>query len=115
MIARNASSVFELTRRVDDRQLYKACLTWRVINALGRFLIILRLGKENIPHKSLRIAIVKWEPRGLYLNHDAMSRKKDMVRMRQCELIEQRRIFRDRFRSIESFTITAAQDVRRHH
>src|SRR5437870_12331721 len=64
----------------DQRQLDKACLTGRVIDALRCFSVIFRLGPEDVRNKCLRIAIVKWKPTRLNLDHDPVTRQKNVVR-----------------------------------
>src|SRR5262249_38980280 len=72
---------FELFRR-NNRQFNEAGIVRPVVDSLRCFLIVLLLCKENVAHELLRIAIVQRKPRGLHLLHDAVSWKKNMVRIR---------------------------------
>src|SRR5438105_255189 len=101
-----------LSRR-HHRQLNKARLIRRVINPLRRFLKIFRLGPENIRHELLRIAIVKRKPTGLNLDHDAMTRQKDVICRRQRPAIKQRLIRLYWLWIIKAFAIPPAKDVHR--
>ena len=71
-------------------QFDKACVLGRMINPLRRLLVIGRSGPKNIGHECLRIAVVKREPTGLDLNHDAVPRQEDMIRVGKGESIFQR-------------------------
>src|SRR6266436_6439264 len=51
----------------------------RGVDALSHGCVILRLCVVNAWNKFLRIAIDQWEPRGLHLDHNAMSFEENMV------------------------------------
>ena len=73
--------------RIHQRQFNEARLPRRVINPLSGLLIIARLRPEDILDERLRIAIVKWEPARLHLNHDSMAGQKDVIGRRQTPAI----------------------------
>src|SRR2546423_11972053 len=99
----------------NQRQRDKTCLAGHVVDTLRGFLVILRLGPEDTLHKRLRVAIVKWKPARLNLDHDAMTRQKHVIRCRNGDAIKQRRVWRDRFRKLQTLTITTAKHVSRDH
>ena len=76
-------------------------------DALRCGLIIRRLGVEDVGHEALRIAVIKREQARLHLHHDAVAGGKDMVHMRQAELVVQRLAGRQRRRGVEAMHIAA--------
>src|SRR5437867_13431162 len=86
-----------------------------MVNPRRRFLVVCRLGPENIRHKSLWVAIVKRKPRRLNLYHDPVALKENMICSGQLPAIEQRLIRSDWFRLLETLAIAASENVSRDH
>src|SRR5277367_639345 len=101
------------SRRSHDRQLDKARLARRVVNALRALAVVLRLRVEDVRHEGLWIAVVQWKPGGLHLHHEAVSGQEYVIRRRQREAIGERNVGFDRLRLVEAFAISAAQDIHR--
>jgi len=97
--------------RGDNRQFYEAAPVWRVVDALGGFLEVARLGPEDIGDESLRIPVVEREPAGLDLHHYSVAWQEDMIRRGHSEFVEQRLIGSDRFRGFEAFPIAPAENI----
>src|SRR5215213_2529228 len=93
----NASLILSNQRQLDET---------RVVDPLCCFLVVLGPRPEDALHECLRVAIVKWEPARLDLHHDAVTRQEHVIRCRQFETIFQRLIGCDRFRKLQTLTIT---------
>src|ERR1700683_2291596 len=91
-------------------QFDKTSLAGRVIYALRRFAIVIRLGPENVRDKSLRITVVQRKPAGLNLHHDAMAGQENMVRRGKVEAIEQGLAGSDGLGILQTFAIAATED-----
>lgn len=64
----------------------------RALDTLCGLFVIVRLGEEDVGHKSLRIAVVEREPAGLHLNHYAVSGPENVICGGKGELVKQRYI-----------------------
>ena len=71
----------------DDRQLDGAGFARRMVDALGGFPVVLRLGPEDVGDEGLRVAVVEREPARLDLHHDAVAGQEDVVGGGQGEAV----------------------------
>src|SRR5258708_27741489 len=108
---RSAHAILFSIRCSHDRQLEEACLAGRMINTLRGFLGVCRLRPKNVRDERLRIPVVQREPAGLYLHHDPMPGKEDMIRGRQRIVVEQGLVGRDRLRLLQTLAVASAEDV----
>ena len=81
-----------------DWQLDEARPAGRMVDALHRFPVVAGLRPEDVRHERLRIAIVEREPARLDLHHDPVAGQEHVVRRRQREPVEQRRVGGDGLR-----------------
>ena len=76
----------------DDRLVDPLWNDWQideaaVIDPLGSLDIVGRLGEKDVIDKALRIAVIERKPARLHLHHNAMSRQKNMIGIRQFKHI----------------------------
>src|SRR5581483_4374805 len=101
--------------RFPQWHLHESLLARRVIHPLRRLLVALWLRPKDIRHEGLWIAVVKREPARMDLNHDPVSWQENVVRSRQSEPIEQRLVWRNRFRTLQRLAIASAENISRNH
>src|SRR5207245_9859712 len=92
-------------------QMQGGWLTSAGVGTVGSLAVIPGVWPGNVGHEKLPIAIIKREPTGLDLYHDAVSGEEHVVRCGQVETVDQRFVGRQRFRSLQALAIAAAEDV----
>src|SRR5262245_4812328 len=97
----------------DDRQLDEAGLIRSAIHALRCLAIVPRLSEENVVDEGLRVAVVKREPAGLDLHHDAVTRQEHVIRVWQREAIGLQVVGGNRAGMLKSVAITSTRSEER--
>ena len=98
-----------------DGQIDETGVGGGMIDLLLGLLIVGWLGEEDVGHIGLRVTIVEWKPARLHLHQNAMTGKKDVVRVGQVEAIRLRRVGRNGLRLFKALAIASAKNVRRDH
>src|ERR1700678_4532622 len=84
----------------NHRQIAKTGCAARVVNPLNSLYVVIRCGKKDIGHESLRISIIEGKPARLDLHHDPVTGEKNVIHGGQGELVGQRGSGRDGFRRL---------------
>ena len=83
--------------------------------ALRGFFVVLGLGPENTGDEGLGITVVEREPAGLYLDHDAVAGKENVIGVGKREAVKERLVTCDWSGSLKAFAVATAENIGRDH